>query len=355
MRALLTEALLISLVGGSAGLLGSVALLRALSAWQPVQRFPIHMPVTPDSIVYAVSLALALVTGLLFGLVPVRQVLRTNPYEIVKSGARTTGGRRITVRELLIGAQIAICAVLITASMVAVHGLMRSLHINFGCEPKNATVMETDLNMAGYFGEASPAMQRRLIDAVETIPGVTSVGLISWAPLVSGNWVESPVFSANATDLRPSSAAAVSVKFSISPGYFHAAGTAVLSGRAFTWHDDQNAPRVAVINREFARKLFGSVTNAIAKNYKIPDGTRVQVVGVVEDGKYVNLAKINVRRCSYLSCRHPREKIWWCARTEMDSNSPTLSGAPYEVWIQVCRSTSKPGTKIWSSLCSLRE
>ena len=120
-RGLLTEALLISLAGGTAGLLGSIALLRALSAWQPVRRFPIHMPVTPDGMVYTVALALALASGLVFGLVPVRQVLRTDPYQIVKSGARTTGSRRITVRELLLGVQIAICAVLITASLVAVH------------------------------------------------------------------------------------------------------------------------------------------------------------------------------------------------------------------------------------------
>ncbi len=265
LRGLLTEALLISLVGGCAGLLGSIVLLRALSAWQPISRFPMHMPVTPDAMVYAVALGLALASGLVFGLVPVRQVLRTDPYQIVKSGGRTTGGRRLTVRELLLGVQIAICAVLITASMVALHGLIRSLHSNFGFEPQNAIVMETDLNTAGYFGDALPVMQRRMIDAVEAIPGVQAVGLVSWPPLISGERSESPVFTENATDLRPSSASATSVKFSISPGYFHAAGTTLLSGRALTWHDDKNAPRVAVINREFARKLFGSVSNAPGK------------------------------------------------------------------------------------------
>ncbi len=291
LRGLLAEALLISLVGGTAGLLGSVALLRALSVWQPVARFPIHMPVNPDATVYAVALVLALVSGLLFGLVPVRQVFRTNPYEVIKSGARTTGGRRMTVRELLLGMQIAICAVLVTASMVAVRGLVRSLHSNFGFEPQNAMVIEIDLNMAGYFGDAFPIMQRRVIDTIEATPGVKSVGLISWPPLITGSWDESPVFTDKTTDLRQSKAAAIPIMFSISPNYFQAAGTALLFGRAFTWHDDKNAPRVAVINREFARKLFGSVTNAIGKHYKMPDGTRVQVVGIAEDGKYRNLTE----------------------------------------------------------------
>src|SRR5258708_5549027 len=143
-----TEAVLISLVGGAAGLWGSLALLRELSAWQPVPQFPsLHVPVNPDVNVYAIALALALVSGILFGMVPVRQVLRTDPYQIVKSGSTGTIGRRITVRDLLLGVQIAICALLITSSMVAVRGLMRSLHGNFGFEPRNAMLVNTVLSM----------------------------------------------------------------------------------------------------------------------------------------------------------------------------------------------------------------
>jgi uncharacterized integral membrane protein len=72
---------------------------------------------------------------------------------------------------------------------------------------------------------------------------------------------------------------------------FHAAGTSLLSGRAFTWHDDKNSPPVAVVNREFARRIFGSPTSAMGKYFKRRDGTRTQVVGIVEDGKYENLAE----------------------------------------------------------------
>jgi predicted permease len=125
-----------------------------------------------------------------------------------------------------------------------------------------------------------------MIDAVESIPGVKSVGLIDWAPLVSGGERGAHVFTDMTTDLRPSNAAADAFTFSISPEYFHAAGTALLSGRTFTWHDDKNAPPVAVINQEFAHKVFGSVTSATGRYFKQRDGTRIQVVGVVEDGKY---------------------------------------------------------------------
>jgi len=277
--------LLISLLGGALGLWGSAALLRGLSTWQPVPRYPIHVVLDPDASVYAIALVLALVSGFLFGLVPVRQVLRVDSYQIVKSGPAGTAGRRITLRDLLIVAQIAICAVLVTSSMVAVRGLVRSIHSNFGFEPQHALLVSTALGMAGYQGDQAPTLQKRMIDAVQKIPGVESVGSTNWLPF-GGTWEDAPVFTDEVTDLRPANAVAVPFWFRISPNYFHAAGTALLSGRTFTWHDDKNAPRVAVVNREFARKIFGSPANAIGKSYKMQDGMRIQVVGIVENGKY---------------------------------------------------------------------
>jgi predicted permease len=316
LRGLLTEAMLISLLGGAVGLAGSLALLRALSMWQPIPRFPIHVPVNPDANVYAIALVLALVSGILFGMVPVRQVLRTDPYQIVKSGSRTTGGRRITVRDLLLSLQIAICAVLVTSSIVALRGFVRSLDSNFGFEPRNAMLMDTNLNMAGYRGDAVAAMQKRMIDAMEKIPGVTAVGLINWVPL--NNFASSKVFTEETTDLRPSNAAAEPFWYSISPQYFRAAGTALLSGKAFTWHNDKYAPRVAVINKEFARKLFGSVTNAIGRRFKMPDGTRIQVVGVVEDGKYKSLAENPQPAMFFPILQRPSGDTYLAVRSNVD-------------------------------------
>jgi len=83
------------------GLLGSVALLRRLSTWQPIAAAPARLPVVPDAKVYLVALLLAVVSGLLFGIVPVRQVLGANPYEIVKAGSNARLGRRMTVRDVL--------------------------------------------------------------------------------------------------------------------------------------------------------------------------------------------------------------------------------------------------------------
>jgi predicted permease len=292
LRQLFTEALLISLIGGGVGLFCSVMLMHGLSVWQPFPEFPLNMPVNPDAKVYGVALLLSLASGFLFGAVPVRQVLRTDAYQVIKSGSMGTAGRRITAREVLLGVQIAVCTVLVTSSMVAVRGLARSLHSNFGFEPRNAMLMDVVLDMAGYTGDMIPPMQKRMIEAMQTISGVTSVGLIHIFPPLVANEFTSLVYSDETTDLRPSRAAAEPVQFMVSPGYFDAAGTAMWAGRDFTWHDDQNSPRVAIVNGEFARRLFGSSANAMGRYYKSQNGTRIQVVGIVEDGKYNNVAEV---------------------------------------------------------------
>jgi len=285
LRTLLTEAVLISIAGGAFGLWGSLTLLNSMSRWQPISRYPILVPVAPDASVYVIALLLALGSGLLFGMVPVRQVLRTDAYEVVKAGT-AVAGRRIAVRDLLLAAQVAICAVLVTSSLVAVRGLLRSLHGDFGFDARNVTVVDTDLGMAGYRADKVAGMQRRMLDAMQAIPGVESVGLADWLPLITGGYGQWDVFTGESSDLTPANAAASPFAFRVSPGYFQAAGTALLAGRAFSWHDDQTAPRVAIVNPDFAVKLFGSPAKALGHYFKLGDGTRVLVVGIVESGEY---------------------------------------------------------------------
>jgi predicted permease len=289
LRGLFTEAVLISMAGGAVGLWVSVGFLHWLSEWQPFGNFPMHTPVNADATVYGMALLLSLVSGFLFGAVPVRQVLRTDPYQIIKAGSSTGVGRRITARDVLLAVQIAVCAVLVTSSLVALRGLVHAMHGNFGFEPRNSVLVGADLRMAGYSSDRVPAIQKRMVDAIASIPGVESVGLSDALLLNDQN--TSNIFTDRTTDLRPSNAAASAYLYHVSPEYLHAEGTALLSGRAFTWHDDKDSPRVAVVNAEFARKIFGSVSNAIGGYYKMPDGARVQVVGITEQGKYSKITE----------------------------------------------------------------
>src|SRR5262249_53997493 len=146
-------------------------------------------------------------------------------------------------------------------------------------DPRNALIIEADLGMANYRGDKVPEIQKRIVEEVRAIPGVTSVGLIDDPPMALSPNLTS-VFTVEQTDLKPANAAASAFIFRVSPDYFRAAGTALIAGRSFTSYDDKNGPRVAVINQEFARSLLKtreSSAEALGRQFKLLDGTRVEV------------------------------------------------------------------------------
>jgi predicted permease len=317
LRQLLTEAVLLGVAGGAVGLAGSILLLRRLAQWQPFPSSTLHIPATPDVKVYVVALGLAIASSLLFGMVPARQVLHANPYEIVKVGASARLGRRVTVRDLLLVVQIAICAVLVTSSLVAVRGLERSMHGYYGFEPRGVMLGVVDMSAAGYSDPQVPAMQRRMIDAMQTIPGVERAATINLAPLTADPDRKS-VFREQAPDLQAAHAAALAFYFPTSPGYFEASRTTLLAGRDFSWHDDLSAPRVAVINREMARILFGSPAEAMGRKFRIDDGTLLQVVGVVEDGKYFSITESQSPAVYFSSQQRPWGQTMLVVKAQTD-------------------------------------
>jgi predicted permease len=203
---------------------------------------------------------------------------------------------------------------------------VRSLHSNFGFEPQNAMLVDVDLNMAGYRADRVPAMQKRMIDAMASISGATSVGLVNIPPLQAACCNESNVFTDKTTDLRPSNATDRAILFSISPEYLRVAGTPLLAGRDLTWNDDKNAPGVAVVNRLFASRMFGSATNALGRYYKMDDGTRIQVVGIVEGGKYSPNITEELRPAMFLPIlQSPSTETWLVVRSS--GNAQQLAAA----------------------------
>lgn len=317
LRQLLTEALLLSLAGGAVGLWGSVILLHAIIAWRPFPQFPLNLPLNPGAGVYTLALVLAVVSGFLFGIVPVRQILRTDPYQVIKSasaGSAIPRGANLRLRDAMLVMQIAVCAVLVTSSIVAVRGLVRSMHMRLGIDPHNTLLVETDPQMAAYKQSDVPALQRRMLDAMRVLPGVDTVGLVSSPPLKMG-WDDVDIYNEQTTDLRPANAVADAMFFSVSPEYFQAARTPLLTGRLFTEHDDANTPHVAVVNQEFARRLFGSAALALGRHFKTKAGGLTQVVGVVEDGKYTaNVAEAPQTAIFVPILQSPRTETWLVVR-----------------------------------------
>jgi predicted permease len=290
LRQVLTEAVLISIAGGVVGTFLASALLSILSRWQPIAQFPIHVTVIPDARVCFIALLLTFASGILPGLLPARQVWHTDAMQAMKSVGPGSGLlRRLTLRDLLLAIQITLCALLVTASLVALRGMLHSLRAPFGFVPDGAILAEADMRMAGYSDNRALPVQRRMIEEALRIPGVTAVGTVDNSPL-SGDGSSTSVYSEDTTDLRPSKAAMVPKYYAISPGYLQAAGTHLLAGRDFTWDDGPTSPKIAIVNETFARKLFGN-SPAVGRHFLGGDKTLYHVVGVVEDGKYDSLTE----------------------------------------------------------------
>jgi predicted permease len=326
LRQLLTEALLVCVAGGAAGTAAAAMMLNVLSQWQPIPEFPIHVTAVPDLKVYMVAIGLSLASGILPGLLPARQIWRMDAMQAIKSGAATGLLRRLMLRDVLLGVQIALCALLVTASLVAVRGMQRALKAPIGFQPEGVALAAMDMHMSGYADKTALPVQRRMIEEASRIPGVTAVGTINEAPLGTGGSSE-PVFRDGTTDFRPQNTVTEARYYAISPGYLHAAETRLLAGRDFTWSDDDKAPKVALVNETFARRLFGGAS-AVGQHYMEPGNTRIEIVGVVEDGKYDTITEDATAAAFYPLSQYDDSSTVLVVRSQrpMAENMPALHG-----------------------------
>ena len=283
-RQLLTEAIVLSMLGGTAGLVIAGLLLRVLNqSLSPYGR----LAASVDARVYLAALFLTLVSALLFGMIPARQVSQSSPLQAMKSGSvDSTPLRRFTLRDLLLGAQIAICTLLVTASLVAVRGMVRMLHAPLGFQPEGAMLANIDLSEMEQRGDALLEKQKAMLEAVQRIPGVTTAGAVNRVPF-TGGLRGVPVFPPGTTDFNLNNSVLAPYVFTMSPGYLKAASTRLLSGRDISWHDTKTTPYVAIVNQTFARKMWGE-TPAIGQRFILRDHL-TEVVGVAEDGKYYEI------------------------------------------------------------------
>jgi predicted permease len=284
-RQLLTEAVIVSLMGGAAGLVTADLLLGALNKWHPSGGG--HLGVSVDARVYLAGLVLTLGSALLFGIVPARQAWQSSPLQMMKDGPVDLRHlRRFAVRDLLLGAQIAICTLLVSASLVAVRGLVRTLHSPLGIEPQG--VMLADMDLSDVEKGDGLAFQKKMIEAARSVPGVTAAGAVKPVPMSS--WMRDiPIYRPGTVEFRIDNYVLATYAYRMSPGYLEAAGTRILSGRDVSWQDTATRPYVAIVNQTFARMMWGE-TPALGQHFFLW-GELMEVVGVAENGKYHDLAE----------------------------------------------------------------
>src|SRR5437660_5967932 len=288
-RQVLTETLLLSLVGGGAGYVLAAFLARALSRWREPMDFPVPFAVEPDWRVFLFALASAIIAGALFGSAPAWRVSRIDPNAALRGASTAWGRGRLALRDLLVVVQVALCFVLVSASFLALQGLQQALEMNLGFRPQQVATAAFELNLAGYTPERGRAFQQQALQAIQQLPGVQSAAYSNSVPL-SIDQSHTGVFPADKTDLQPSDRIGVAF-YQVSPGFFATMGAKLLAGREFTWHDDTKSPQVAIVNLAFARRILHN-PDAVGKHFRGGVlGPFAEVIGVVEDGKYESLTE----------------------------------------------------------------
>jgi hypothetical protein len=197
----------------------------------------------------------SVLAGILFGVMPLRQIFKADPNDAIKSGgSQTTAGRRWALRDALLAAQIALCCITITAAFVSLRGLAKTMTLDLGFNPRNAVLTTFDLSQAGYIGERADHWQRRLLERVSQLPGVEAAGYANTTNLTGDNAVP-PVFKQETSDFRPSNTAFNTFEYDVSPGYLAACATPLLAGRDVSYSDTDTTPAVAVVNQDRAAAL----------------------------------------------------------------------------------------------------
>ena len=241
-RQILAEAVVISILGGACACALAWIALRGLANWHPPSEYPMSFHIQPQPSLILIGFLISLLAGLLFGVMPLRQIFKTDANDAIKSGGnQSSAGRRWALRDVLLAAQIALCCVTVTAAFVSLRGLGRALTMNMGFNPKHAVLTKFELSQAGYTAEAADHFQRQLLERVSQLPGVTAAAYAQTTPLSLDTNVPD-IFSQQTTDLRPSNRAFGAFEYDVSPGYFTAAGTPLLAGRDVSFTDTAKTP-----------------------------------------------------------------------------------------------------------------
>jgi putative ABC transport system permease protein len=295
---LLTESVLLSVVGGVAGLGLAWELIRLAPRFVPPNAIPAAAPIVLNAAVVVFTLAISIVTGILFGLAPALAVTKPDVQETLKDSTRgTTGGRgRQRFRQVMVAAEVAFALMLVASAVLMIESLRALTSTELGFNAKNAMSLRLFLPPAKYDAVAALRFHRRVLTRLSALPGVTSVALGTNLPLQR-------VTMGAPFDLE-TSVAKVQAEMpdinyvTVSPEYFSALGIVLKRGRAFQETDNETSPPVAIVNQAFADRYFpGEI--AVGKRIlldrpKLPSGfedtIHPEIVGIVANVKTGDLA-----------------------------------------------------------------
>jgi putative ABC transport system permease protein len=286
-RQLLTESLLLALLGGTLGWLlayWGIDLVRAA--------FPaIDLDLRPDLYVLKWMVSVALSTILIFGLAPALLASRPDLVAVLKSdvAGQSGSGRRWNLRGALVIAQVAISCIVLVCAGLLLRSWNNAVNIDVGFSIENLVMMTIDPGSLGYSPEASKRFHSGLIERIEAQPGVRAAALTQRA-LLEGNSDTRTTVKEGEPDPPPNQVNMINLNV-ISPRYFDTIRTPLMSGRDFSERDNIDTPLVAIVNQEYARKFYGDEKNALGKRIRILNSQTplIEIVGVVKNALYDTL------------------------------------------------------------------
>jgi predicted permease len=282
-RQLLTESLLLAVIGGALGLLFASAGSRALLNLLPHGPVPMTLDLHPDLRILGFTTALSLLTGILFGLTPALRATRMD----LKAGLGKAGsGTRPSLRlgKVLVISQVALSLLLLVSAGLFVRSLQKLKSLDLGINPEN--LLQVSIDTQAYKGARLTGLYGQLLERLSSIPGVRSasgsgLGLISGykqrtTVAVQGNAAEDDNTFVDSAD--------------VGPRFFETAGQPLLLGRDFTAADNAGAPKVVVINESMARRYFGN-ENPIGKRlgYGRKNNAEFEIIGVAKDARFTGV------------------------------------------------------------------
>lgn len=289
-RQLLTESLLLSVIGGALGFLVAFWLVDLTKNVKLPIDVPVSIEIFIDYRVLIFTCLISILTGLLFGLLPALQATKTDLLAALKDEMPIAGLKRSRLKNGLIVFQVALSFLLLICGGLVLRSLLQAETVRLGFDPRNAIEATFDLRLQGYDEGAGLQFQKTLLDRLRANPEVRAAGIADLVP-VDLHFGRTPVYiEGRPVETRSNVPRVMSNR--VSTGYFEAMSTGIVQGRVFNEHDNQDSQPVAIVNRTFAG-LFWPGEDPIGKRFSLgsPEAPRMTVVGIAEDGKYANLGE----------------------------------------------------------------
>jgi len=314
---LLTESVMLAMLGGVVGLGLAYGVVRFLSTIRLPTDTPIAISVQVDGRLLLFSVCISMFSAMLFGVVPALLWLRTDVAPSLRVVA-ADGQSRNLGRSILVAAQVALALVLLVTSSAMLDAFRRMLILDPGIRTSNLMMFEFDPSMVGYTAERAEVFYRQLMDRTRSLPGVRSATFARAFPF-RPNFTEEAIVPEGYE--LPANQRSLSISTNVvDEQYFETMGTAIVKGRGFTVSDTASSRKVAVVNAEFAKRYWGG-EDAVGKRFRMGNKGHVEVVGVARTGKYLSLVETPQPYVYLPLAQHPRVRRMLLVQTEGDAGS----------------------------------